>query len=37
VISGRDSVAGQEGPDDQSSIEKKVRIVSTIDYYLLDR
>jgi hypothetical protein len=36
-ISSRDAT-GDRGPmDDQSSLEKKVRLVSTIDYYLLDR
>ena len=35
-IMGRDT-AGDTGPtDDQTSIEKEVRLVSTVDYYLIN-
>jgi hypothetical protein len=33
-ISGRDSSGDSAAGDEQGSLEKKVRIVSTIDYYL---
>jgi len=36
-ISGRDSSGDSAAGDEQGSLEKKVRIVSTIDYYLIPR
>jgi hypothetical protein len=36
-ISGRDSSGDSAAGDEQGSLEKKVRIVSTIDYYLVPR
>lgn len=35
-ITGRDASGDNTNGDDQSSIDKKVRLVSTVDYYLID-
>ncbi len=35
-ISGRDASGDSAGGDDQGSIDKKVRLVTTVDYYLID-
>jgi hypothetical protein len=36
-ITSRNAAGGdQAGNDDQGSIDKKVRLVTTVDYYLLD-
>jgi hypothetical protein len=33
---GRDTAGDAAPADDQASIEKKVRLVSTVDYYLIN-
>jgi hypothetical protein len=33
---GRDTAGDTSPTDDQTSIEKKVRLVSTVDYYLVN-